>query len=158
MSALIVGSLPPGSAKERIGASTSEAESMTYRAGYRHRLIHVLTFGSARFLVSLLAWNRREESQAAGEVSAIGCLVELTQDIFYSHGNLFEWWDVRDDAIGIALAFVTIQLIHRTCQAAVFRRKAPASYSDLIKPDVTELQHRTPTGFEAPFSLIPCSD
>jgi hypothetical protein len=98
---------------------------MTPQAGYRHRLIHVLTFGSAGFLVSLLAWNRREEFQAAGEVLAIGCLVELAQDILYSHGKLFEWWDVRDDAIGIALAFVTIQVIHRTCHAAVSGGKHP---------------------------------
>jgi hypothetical protein len=114
ISAVIVGSLLPGSAKERIGASTSEARPRTRQDGYRHRFVHVLTFGSTCLLVSLLAWNRREELQAAGEVLVIGCLIELAQDIVYLHGNLFEWWDVRDDAIGIALAFITIRLIHRS--------------------------------------------
>lgn len=92
---------------------------MTRRYDYRHRLVHVLTFGSTCLLVGLLTWNKREELQAAGEVLAIGCLIEVAQDILYSHGKLFEWWDVRDDAIGIALAFVTIRLIHRVHHGAI---------------------------------------
>jgi hypothetical protein len=64
-------------------------------------------------LVSLLACDRREELQAAGETMAVGILVELAQDIVYAHGRALEWWDIRDDAIGITVAFVAIQLIHR---------------------------------------------
>ncbi len=70
-------------------------------------------FGSSCFLLCLLAIDRREEWQAAGEVLAIGCIVEVIQDFVFSHGTIFEWWDVRDDAFGILLALLVVQLIRR---------------------------------------------
>jgi hypothetical protein len=94
----------------------------------------VLTFGSTCLLVGLLAWNKREELQAAGEVLAIGCLIEVAQDILYSHGKLFEWWDVRDDAIGIALAFVVIRVLRRTHRGAVSDGVCPISIQSPLNP------------------------
>ena len=61
-------------------------------------------------MLSLLATGRREELEAAGEVLAVGCIVEVIQYFVYSHRHLFEWWDVRDDAIGIAVAFLLVQI------------------------------------------------
>jgi len=78
----------------------------------KHRLIHIFAFGSSFYLLSLLATRRREELEAAGEVMAIGCFVELIQYFVYSHDRGFEWWDVRDDAIGIA-AFLLIRIASR---------------------------------------------
>lgn len=112
MTAVIVGSLLPGPVKENLGAVQIRAQ-VADDLKIRHRLIHLLAFGSSYFLLSLLAWNRREELETAGEVLAVGCLVELAQDVMYSHGEFFEWWDVRDDAIGIAVAFLAIQLMRR---------------------------------------------
>ena len=111
--AIVIGSLLPGPSKERLGASTHKA---VQNAGYvkiKHRVIHAFAFGTSCFLVSLLARNRREEFQAAGEALALGFFVELAQDIVYAHGRVLEWWDIRDDAIGITVAFLAIQLIHR---------------------------------------------
>jgi hypothetical protein len=44
---------------------------------------------------------------------AVGCIVELTQYFLYPHRHVFEWWDVRDDAIGIAVAFLFVQIASR---------------------------------------------
>src|SRR5450432_231467 len=79
--AIVIGSLLPGHSKESLGASTHKA---VQNAGYvkiKHRVIHAFAFGTSCFLVSLLARNRREEFQAAGEALALGFLVELAQDI-----------------------------------------------------------------------------
>lgn len=112
MAAIIVGSLLPGGAKQQLGASSGNAPHLAGLPKLKHRLLHVASFGSSCFLVSLLAINRREELQVAIEVLGVGFLVELAQDVIYSHGKIFEWWDVRDDAIGILAAFVAIQVIH----------------------------------------------
>ena len=47
------------------------------------------------------------------EILAVGFLVELGQYVVYFHSKVFEWWDIRDDAIGITVAFIVVQLIHR---------------------------------------------
>jgi hypothetical protein len=59
--------------------------------------------------------------QAEGEVMAVGCCVELAQYYLYSHRQLFEWWDVRDDAIGIAVAFLFLQMAKRIDRAIASR-------------------------------------
>ena len=64
-------------------------------------------------MLGLLATSRKEELEAAAEVIAVGCIVELVQYFVYSHGQLFEWWDVRDDTIGVAAAFILVQMAHR---------------------------------------------
>jgi len=79
----------------------------------RHRLIHFVAFGSSFLVLSLLAARRREELEAAGKLMSIACIVELSQYFIYSHRQVFEWWDVRDDAIGITVAFVLVQIARR---------------------------------------------
>jgi hypothetical protein len=112
ISTVIVGSLLPGSAKITLFASESEHMQSGNAVTSKHRLIHFFAFGSSFFLLSLLAAGRREQLEAAGEVMAIGCMIELIQYFAYSHGHAaFEWWDVRDDAIGIVAAFLLVQIV-----------------------------------------------
>jgi len=53
----------------------------------------------------------REEMAGAVEAVALGCLIEVAQDFIYAHGKTFEWRDVRDDAIGILIAFLVVRII-----------------------------------------------
>lgn len=117
ISVVIVGSLLPGSAKVFLHASESKPTQFRGTANLTHRLIHFVAFGSSFLVLSLLATGRRKQLEAAGEVMAIGCFIELTQYFAYSHRQLFEWWDVRDDAIGIIVAFLLIQIANRVSVA-----------------------------------------
>jgi hypothetical protein len=116
ISAVIVGSLLPGSIKVMLRASEGKS-TYSRNALTRHRLIHFFAFGSSFFLLSLLATGSREELEAAGEVMAIGCIVELAQYLISDHRYIFEWWDVRDDAIGIAVVFLLVQICSRANSA-----------------------------------------
>jgi hypothetical protein len=116
-----VGSLLPASAKITFHASESKHTHFGSSINLKHRLIHFVAFGSSFLVLSLLATGSREELQAAGEVMVIGCFVELAQYLQHfidSHRQLFEWWDVRDDAIGIALAFLLVQIVKRVNSAS----------------------------------------
>jgi uncharacterized membrane protein YccC len=84
----------------------------------------MFAFGSSWFLVSLLTRNDREALEAVGQIMAVGFLVELAQCVLYSHGRVFEWWDIRDDAVGIAVAFLAVHLAR-----LVRRRLLPQSGS-----------------------------
>lgn len=68
-------------------------------------------------MLSLLANKIREELEAALEILAIGCIVEVVQFFVYDHRQGFEWWDVRDDAIGIAVVFLLLQMARRNLLA-----------------------------------------
>ena len=113
VAAVIVGSLMPGPGKEKLGLRHVKISHVEGRATSRHRLVHIFAFGSSWFLVSLLARNNREELEAAGEILVVGFLVELTQCVVYSNGHVFEWWDIRDDAIGISAAFLVVQMVRQ---------------------------------------------
>jgi hypothetical protein len=113
VAAVIVGSLMPGPGKEKFGLTARKIAHAQRHIPSRHRLVHMFAFGSSWFLVSLLARNSREALEGVGEIMAVGFLVELAQDVLYSHGRVFEWWDIRDDAIGIAVAFVLVLLASR---------------------------------------------
>jgi hypothetical protein len=120
ISAVIVGSLVPSSVRVYLNANQGRHAHAHSRntVSMRHRFIHLFAFGSSFFLLSLLATSRREEVEAAGEVMAVGCLVELTQYFLYPYRHVFEWWDVRDDAIGIAVTFLFIQIASRVSRGA----------------------------------------
>jgi hypothetical protein len=87
----------------------------------KHRFIHFIAFGSSFLVLSLLAVGRREQLEAAAEIMTIGCVVEIVQFFAYSHRHFFEWWDVRDDAIGIAVGFLLLQIASRVKLALVSR-------------------------------------
>jgi hypothetical protein len=113
ITAVIVGSLLPGSAKVVLHASANKRTHTRAAVGTAHRFVHFFAFGSSFLVLSLLANKIREELEAALEILAIGCIVEVVQFFVYDHRQGFEWWDVRDDAIGIAVAFLLLQMARR---------------------------------------------
>jgi hypothetical protein len=113
ISTVIIGSLLPGSAKVTLHASEGKRARSRNSITTRHRLVHFFAFGSSFLVLSLLTMRTREELEAAAEIMLIGCVVELAQYFVYSHRHVFEWWDVRDDAVGIVAAFVLLQIARR---------------------------------------------
>lgn len=113
ISVVIIGSLLPGSAKVKLRASETRRTQSRNAVKTTHRVVHFFAFGSSFLMLSLLATRRREELEAAAEIFTIGCIVELAQYFVYSHRRGFEWWDVRDDAIGIFMAWLVLQITSR---------------------------------------------
>jgi hypothetical protein len=113
IAAVIVGSLLPGSAKITLRASEGKPTHAGKAVEIKHRFIHFLAFGSSFLVLSVLAKRRKEQLEAAVEVMIIGCIVETIQYFVYSYRHIFEWWDVRDDALGILAAFLLLQVAGR---------------------------------------------
>lgn len=110
IAAVVVGSLMPQSAKIAVHAADVTKHDST-DVSLSHRWIHFLAFGSSFLVLSRLAGGKREELLAAVEIVGIGCAVEVVQcGQFYwqAHRMAFEWWDIRDDAIGVAAALVLL--------------------------------------------------
>jgi len=118
ISAVLVGSLLPSSAKVTLHASEGNGTHSKNTVTMKHRFIHFIAFGSSFLVLSLLATGRREQLEAAVEIMTIGCIVEIIQFLVYSHRQVFEWWDVRDDAIGIVVGFLLLQIASRVKLAA----------------------------------------
>jgi hypothetical protein len=78
----------------------------TYRGenGVRHRVLHVLAFGSTALWFLFLSRNGRQQLLVLLAVLCLGAALELIQSLTYR--NVFEWWDVRDDFYGIVVAFM----------------------------------------------------
>ena len=98
----------PVDAKKRIGTKdlagpTSAAEHVT--SG--HRLYHFVAFGSTALLLLLVAATRGEQFAAVAGTILLGVSLEYVQHWVF-HGAL-EWWDIRDDTIGVLLTGVICQ-------------------------------------------------
>jgi hypothetical protein len=93
--ALVIGSVLPDAAKIAIGTH------------YWHRLYHLLSFGSTAYLLTLIARTTRERLYALLFVIALGAAIEFSQHAIF--GNSIEWWDIRDDTLGVLLAAVLSQ-------------------------------------------------
>lgn len=74
-----------------------------------HRVVHFVAFGIGELLLLLLATNRRQEAYRVVGVIGLGLGLELTQHFVLS-GRYFEWWDLRDDAIGIFTALLVVDI------------------------------------------------
>ena len=96
---LIIGSLSPDDVKDSIGTHSY------------HRLFHFVSFGATAVLFLLISRTRRQEYIAAGGVFALGLTLEALQHFIF--GSDFEWWDVRDDFIGILIALAVFRLVDR---------------------------------------------
>ena len=92
---LIIGSLSPYDVKEGIGTHSY------------HRPYHFVAFGATALLFLLIAKNRRQEWVSVCSAFALGLVLETAQ---YLVGDVFEWWDVRDDAVGILIVFVLFRM------------------------------------------------
>lgn len=71
----------------------------------QHESGHVVIFGATAMLMLALARNREEEWKAAAATLGLAVGIEIAQFLIYSLPN-FEWWDVREDLIGIAIAMI----------------------------------------------------
>jgi hypothetical protein len=74
-----------------------------------HQSEHVVVFGATAVLLITLARNRREEWIAAGGVVALGLAIELAQWSIYRMPEGFEWWDVREDSLGMLLGLLLVR-------------------------------------------------
>lgn len=67
-----------------------------------HRVAHVFAFGVAAFLPLVLSKGSRQAWMAVLGVVCLALAIETAQWLIYD--DVLEWWDVRDDVIGIAVA------------------------------------------------------
>lgn len=77
----------------------------------RHRLLHVVGFGSTALWFLFLSRTGRQQLAFLLGVFCLGLGLELIQCLIYR--NTFEWWDLRDDFWGITLAFVLFRIFAR---------------------------------------------
>jgi len=99
---LIVGSLSPDYVKETIGTHSF------------HRPYHFIAFGATALLFLLTSSTRRQEWIALGGAFGLGLTMETLQCL---SDGYFEWWDLRDDALGILLAFALFRMADRWLSA-----------------------------------------
>jgi len=72
-----------------------------------HQVWHVFSFGVAAVTLFALSRNARQVSTAALAIFCLAAAIETSQHLLYK--NVFEWWDVRDDTIGVAFAWMLIR-------------------------------------------------
>jgi hypothetical protein len=89
---LVIGSLLPGAAKTALGTHVP----------VQHRLYHALAFGATAYLFLLIARGARERLYAL--LFTIGLAVAIEYLQYRISGGVFEWWDVRDDSLGVLAA------------------------------------------------------
>jgi len=106
--ALIAGSLMPSQTKATLGLVGTRPPNL------EHRVVHFVGFGIGELLLLFLATNRRQEASRVIGVVSLGLGLELTQ-YFVLSARYFEWWDVRDDVIGIVTALLLVD-ITRACK------------------------------------------
>ena len=78
-----------------------ESESLAHRAA------HVFTFGVAALALLVVSDGRKQQWTAALGVFGLAVAIETAQHLMYK--NVFEWWDVRDDVIGVLVAVLIIR-------------------------------------------------
>lgn len=69
---------------------------------FAHRIAHVLAFGGAALLLFPLGKGGKQEWMTALGIVTLAVSIETAQSLIYP--GVFEWWDVRDDLIGLLLA------------------------------------------------------
>jgi hypothetical protein len=72
-----------------------------------HRALHIIAFGSTGLILLALGTGGKQEWTATLTVVCLAVAIESAQHLLYR--GPFEWWDVRDDAIGLLLAVLVIR-------------------------------------------------
>jgi hypothetical protein len=72
-----------------------------------HRLFHLLAFGVTALLLLLIARTARQRLYAVLAVVGLGIAIECAQHILF--GSPLEWWDMRDNALAAAMAWLVVQ-------------------------------------------------
>ena len=81
-----------------------------------HREIHWLAFGGAAFLLLLLSRNLSQEIGSVVGPCLLGLSLEYFQVLIYH--TPMEWFDVRDDAFAIVVAFTVYRVAGGRVSAA----------------------------------------
>jgi hypothetical protein len=77
-----------------------------------HRVAHIGAFGALALLLLPLARNRRETWLITGAIFCVACGMELLQYhvfVFRRDRLPVEWWDIRDNTVGLLLALLVVQ-------------------------------------------------
>ncbi len=77
-----------------------------------HRLEHAAAFGVLGLLLLPLCRNRIQEWMMVLVMLGLAAALELGQHTFFRNVG-FEWWDVRDDAIGLVMAWLVVRATRR---------------------------------------------
>jgi hypothetical protein len=115
VTAVVIGSFLPGPWKLALGTRTS---MIAHPVDLRHRIVHLVTFGVTAVLFMLLRDRVRDRARAALAALLLGCAIEVLQFVTGLASEV-EWWDLRDDFLGIAAAFVVVQVVSGMRRARV---------------------------------------
>ncbi len=111
---LVLGSLLPGNVKVTLGTTTLEQQIHPNKnVTVRHRIVHLTLFSFTASLFLLLARTSRAEWRSVVLVMLLGAAVEFAQHWIYQF--TFEWWDVRDDCMGVLGVYLVCLIMHRMC-------------------------------------------
>ncbi len=83
-----------------------------YGGPITHRVAHIGAFGALAVLVLPLARSRRETWLVAAAIFCVACGMEMMQyQVFHfaRNGQEFEWWDIRDNTVGLLLALLAVR-------------------------------------------------
>ncbi len=73
---------------------------------YKHQIMHVTMFGATALILLALGRRRGDDWRAAAVTVALAIAIEAAQLAIYRMPFGFEWWDVREDTIGVVLAML----------------------------------------------------
>ena len=82
------------------------------RRGIPHRLEHVIAFAVLALLLLPLGQNRPQKWFVVSAIFCVACALEIRQHQVFNQA--FEWWDVRDDSLGVVLALLLVHKRQRT--------------------------------------------
>ena len=104
---VVIGSFLPGPWKLAIG---TRPFMKAHPLDPRHRVLHFVTFGVTAVLFMLLRDRVQDRARAAVAALLLGCAIEVLQFVT-GLASVFEWWDLRDDLCGVAVAFVAVEVV-----------------------------------------------
>jgi len=81
------------------------------RIAAAHRMGHVVTFAIAATIALLVSDSRTRKCQTVLSLLAIAILTETMQHWVYR--NPLEWWDIRDDMLGVLIGFLCLTTYQR---------------------------------------------
>lgn len=101
----------PARDKVRLGTLPRHGAEAHPHGTLAHKLGHMGGFGLAAGLLILLARDEYPAWKAGLPAFFLGAVLETIEPTVLQ--SVFEWWDVRDDGIGVAVAVVAFEILHR---------------------------------------------
>jgi hypothetical protein len=81
--------------------------SATRQGTAAHVAAHLFAFGVATILLTITRMTRSGERLGAVSLVVLAAAIEVGQWLMYR--GTFEWWDIRTDTLGIAVAFFLVR-------------------------------------------------